>query len=757
MSNSNKILITGCAGFIGFHLSKRLLQEGYSIVGIDNLNDYYDVELKHSRLNLLKDHENFTFIYGPLEDKELIDSTFSEHLPSKVVNLAAQAGVRYSIDNPHAYIQSNIVGFMNILEACRHHKISHLLYASSSSVYGSNEKMPFSVNDFVDTPISLYAATKKANELMAHTYSHLYGLKTTGLRFFTVYGPWGRPDMALFKFTKAILNGEPISVFNNGEMKRDFTYIDDIVEGIVRLIERKPAPSDHSEQTPYKVYNIGNNQPVDLMHFITVLEDKLGKKAEKQLLPLQPGDVPATYADVDALMRDVDFKPATSVEEGIGKFVDWYKEYYGHNPVKRIIGVVGLGYVGLPVAVAFSEKFPVTGFDINSNRINTLKQNLDYTGELSKDELIAAEITYTDDPEKLKDCNFIIITVPTPIDATKRPDLTPLISASELVGRRLKKETIVVYESTVYPGVTEEVCIPILEKYSGLKAGADFFVGYSPERINPGDKEHTFKNIFKVVSGQCKKTLEIIADTYGMVVDNIYPAPSIKVAEASKVIENTQRDLNIALMNELAIIFNRLNIDTTEVLKAAGTKWNFLKFTPGLVGGHCIGVDPYYLTYKAESTGYLPEVILAGRRINDNMGQFITMSLIKRFIQQGFNVQGSLVTVLGITFKENVPDIRNSKVIDIIDHLNEFGIGVQVTDPLADHDEVQKEYGLSIYGLDKLKPADAVIIAVPHEQYMKLGWEDIQSLLINGKGIVFDIKNVLNQASCPEGITLWKL
>lgn len=332
MSLPNKILVTGCAGFIGFHLSKRLLSDGYSVIGLDNLNDYYDVNLKKARLDQLKTDENFSFTCASLENQTIVNQLFSEHKPSVVVNLAAQAGVRYSIENPHAYIQSNIVGFMNILEACRHNNVEHLLYASSSSVYGANTQIPFSVDDRVDHPISLYAATKKANELIAHTYSHLYGLPTTGLRFFTVYGPWGRPDMALFIFTQAILADEPIKIFNSGNMRRDFTYIDDIIEGISRLIPRKPTPlqSDkHTSQAPYKIYNIGNNHPVELMKFITVLEDKLGKKAIKEFLPLQPGDVPDTYANIDDLVEDIGFKPATTVEQGIEKFVDWYKEYYG--------------------------------------------------------------------------------------------------------------------------------------------------------------------------------------------------------------------------------------------------------------------------------------------------------------------------------------------------------------------------------------------------------------------------------------------
>lgn len=334
---SSKILVTGAAGFIGFHLSKRLLASGYQVVGLDNLNDYYEVGLKESRLSILRNLDNFSFHKIDLLDKTSIDKLFSVSQFDHVVNLAAQAGVRYSITNPYAYLDSNITGFLNILEACRNFPVKHLVYASSSSVYGANRKMPFSVHDNVDHPLALYAVTKKSNELMAHSYSNLYNIPTTGLRFFTVYGPYGRPDMALFLFTKAILEGRPIDVFNQGKMKRDFTYVDDIVEGIVRLIPKPPKgngewsgvnPDPATSFAPYKIYNIGNNSPVELLHFIEVLEDKLGKKAAKNLLPLQEGDVPETYADVNDLMRDVDFKPSTSIETGIGNFVAWYKDYY---------------------------------------------------------------------------------------------------------------------------------------------------------------------------------------------------------------------------------------------------------------------------------------------------------------------------------------------------------------------------------------------------------------------------------------------
>jgi UDP-N-acetyl-D-galactosamine dehydrogenase len=424
----------------------------------------------------------------------------------------------------------------------------------------------------------------------------------------------------------------------------------------------------------------------------------------------------------------------------------------------RKIAVVGLGYVGLPLALAFGRKTAVVGFDISERRISALKQGIDYTGEFSRDEIERSDVIYTTDPRSLDECDFIIIAVPTPVNNVHQPDLTQLVGASETVGRHLRPGDIVVYESTVYPGATEEECIPVLEQSSGLRAGVDFHVGYSPERINPGDKEHTLQNIIKVVSGQDERTCDIIAETYEQVVTaGVYRAPSIRIAEAAKVIENTQRDLNIALMNELAIIFDRLGLDTHDVLSAAGTKWNFLRFTPGLVGGHCIGVDPYYLTYKAQSVGYHPEVILAGRRINDNMGRFVATSLVKRMILRGIPIQGSSVTVLGITFKENISDIRNSRVVDVINELEVFGVRVRVSDVMADANEVYREYGLHLMTGDELPPADAVVLAVPHRVYRQQGWELIIRLLKPEGGVVADIKSVLSREDCPPNVALWRL
>ncbi len=424
----------------------------------------------------------------------------------------------------------------------------------------------------------------------------------------------------------------------------------------------------------------------------------------------------------------------------------------------RTISVVGLGYVGLPVAVAFGRQQQVIGFDIDPVRIEELKQGIERTNEVDPAELVKSDIHFTCDPQELKGADFHIVAVPTPVDEAKRPDLTPVLKASETVGSILKQGDIVVYESTVYPGATEEDCVPVLERCSGLKAGTDFHVGYSPERINPGDREHTFTTITKVVSGDDAETLETVARVYESVVTaGVHRAATIRVAEAAKVIENTQRDLNIALMNELALIFNRMGIDTRDVLAAAGTKWNFLPFDPGLVGGHCIGVDPYYLTHKATMVGYHPQVILAGRRINDGMGEYVASATVKQLIHAGHNVKGSTVTVLGFTFKENVPDLRNTRVIDIVRELRDYGITVQVHDPEADPQEAHEEYGISLLEESSLAPADAVIFAVPHRQYLERGWDLVTSLLDGGEGPVLDIKARLDRVSVPAGVSLWRL
>ena len=411
------------------------------------------------------------------------------------------------------------------------------------------------------------------------------------------------------------------------------------------------------------------------------------------------------------------------------------------------IAIIGLGYVGLPLAVEFGKKVPVVGFDIHQKRIDELKSGQDHTLEVSPEELAqSTHLTYSANLEDLKSCNFYIVTVPTPIDEFKQPDLTPLIKASQSIGQVLLKDDIVVYESTVYPGATEEACIPVLEQVSGLKFNQDFYAGYSPERINPGDKQHRVTNILKITSGSTPEIAEFVDQVYNLIIEaGTHKAPSIKVAEAAKVIENTQRDVNIALINELALIFNKMGIDTEDVLKAAGTKWNFLPFRPGLVGGHCIGVDPYYLTHKAQSIGYHPEIILAGRRLNDGMGAYVVTQLVKGMIKKQIQVEDAKVLILGLSFKENCPDIRNTRIIDIVQELQEYNIDADVYDPWVDATEAQHEYGITPVPTLKNGQYDAVILAVAHDEFKVMGSDAIRAL---GKEnhVLYDLKYVLAQS-----------
>jgi UDP-N-acetyl-D-galactosamine dehydrogenase len=422
------------------------------------------------------------------------------------------------------------------------------------------------------------------------------------------------------------------------------------------------------------------------------------------------------------------------------------------------IAVIGLGYVGLPVAVAFAKRFPgAVGFDINERKIEDLHHGVDHTGEVAAEDLIASGLKLSSDPDDLNGATFFVVAVPTPVDRGNRPNLSPLKRASEIVGRALSPGAVVVFESTVYPGVTEEICGPILESASGLKRGQDFKLGYSPERINPGDKERSLERITKVVSGEDEDALERIAHAYRAIVPaGVHRAPSIKVAEAAKVIENTQRDLNIALMNELAIIFDRLGISTKDVLEAAGTKWNFLKFSPGLVGGHCIGVDPYYLTSKAEEVGYHPQVILAGRRINDGMGAFVAQRFVQLLIHADAPVKGARVGILGLAFKENVPDIRNSRVPDIAKELRQFGIEALICDPLADASEAKREYGIRLTDWEDLCDLDGMILAVAHRRFLEIPREELLSRLKPG-GALADVKSALDPGGIPRGIHYWNL
>lgn len=426
---------------------------------------------------------------------------------------------------------------------------------------------------------------------------------------------------------------------------------------------------------------------------------------------------------------------------------------------KEKLSLVGLGYVGMPIAVAFAKKIKVVGFDLNTAKIELYKSGVDPTNEVGDEVIKATKVAFTADPSMLREAKFHIVAVPTPVNDDHTPDLTPVEGASRILGQNLTKGSIVVFESTVYPGVTEDICVPILEKESGLKCGVDFKIGYSPERINPGDKVHRLETITKIVSGMDEETLEEIAHVYELVVEaGVYRAASIKVAEAAKVIENSQRDINIAFMNELSIIFNKMGIDTKSVLEAAGTKWNFLNFQPGLVGGHCIGVDPYYLTYKAEQLGYHSQIILSGRRINDDMGKYVAESLVKNMIRANIPVKGAKVAILGFTFKENCPDTRNTKVIDIVHELQEYGIQPLITDPVADRAEAEREYGITFVEESAIRDMDAVILAVSHTAYDGITMEQTDRLYGGRKKVLVDIKGVLDRKEYEAaGYLYWRL
>ncbi|MFA6422452.1 MAG: nucleotide sugar dehydrogenase [Candidatus Buchananbacteria bacterium] len=734
------ILVTGAAGFIGSHVAKQLIDRGDEVIGVDNFNSYYDPAIKEDRIRNFFVGRNIKMYRQDISDINGLRKIFVENKIDRICHLAAQAGVRYSLENPDAYIQSNIVGTNNILEMAKEFAVNYFVFASSSSVYGGNTKIPFSESDPVDNPISFYAATKKANELQAHVYHRLYNINCFGLRFFTVYGPWGRPDMALFKFTKSILEDNHIEIYNNGEHRRDFTYIDDIVAGIILAIDRCQG---------YQIFNLGNDNPIELSYFIETIENKLNRKAIKKYLPLQVGDVKETHADISKAKSLLDYKPQISIEEGVGRFIDWYKEYYNIDETDNMdksICIVGLGYVGLPLAALFSTKYKVIGFDTKEKRVNDLINGYDSTKEVEN--ISDYNIDFTVDEQRIKEADFVIVTVPTPIDKAKNPDLTPVIKATETVGRNLKRGSIVIYESTVYPGCTEEICIPILEKLSGMKVGVDFKIGYSPERVNPGDKEHTIDKIVKVVSGSDEDALNKIAELYGSVIPaGVHRASSLKVAEAAKVIENVKRDLNIALVNELSLIFEKIGIDTREVLEAAGTKWNFNsgQFFPGLVGGHCIGVDPYYLTHKALQLGYHPQVILAGRATNEYMARHIAEMVIKGLTRARKVISDSKVLVMGLTFKENVPDTRNSKAKEIIDYLKEFGIKVYGYEPIVANGGIQQEFGVeNIDFLSREHIFDGIVVFSPHHDFKTISLHDLKNKM-HGDPVLVDIKKFYNK------------
>ncbi len=706
-----RVLVTGGAGFIGAHVAQSLLDRGDEVVIVDCFSDYYDVSFKKKRVESLISRR-CPVLEIDISDYEAMKEVFSKYKFDKVCHLAAQAGVRYSIENPFEYQKTNSLGTLNILELMKEFNVKDLVFASSSSVYGGNTKIPFSEEDRVDQPVSFYAATKKHKEMMAHTYHKLYGTNAFGLRFFTVYGPWGRPDMAYFKFSNLMTARKPIQVFNNGDHERDFTYITDIVSGVLLSLDKVKG---------FEVFNLGNSNTVTLMYFIQCIEKSLGMEAEKIMMPLQKGDVHKTYADNNKAKEILGWEPTTKIEEGLENFVIWYKDFKEKEMKEKKICIVGLGYVGIPLAVALAEHFPVTGFDIDEEKVKSLQNGIDPNGEYKNGELNHSNLRYSNNPEVISQSNFVIVCVPTPIDVTKKPDLEPLKKASEIIGKHLQSGSIVVYESTVYPGTTEDVCIPVLEEHSQLKFPQDFKVGYSPERLSPGDKLRGIKDIVKVVAASDVTSLEHVNFVYSKITQT-HKAQNIKVAEASKITENIQRDLNIALMNELAIIYDKFDINIHEVLEAAGTKWNFHKYTPGLVGGHCIGIDPYYLTHKAEELGHHPDVILTGRRINDTMHKFYANKIVKRLNKKEKTNNHHKVLVLGLTFKANVNDYRNSRIKHLIQELQEYNVETLAFDPFLKREVIEGEFASKYFNPEEnsLHDVDMILLGVEHTKFKDL-------------------------------------
>lgn len=728
----SKYIVTGGAGFIGSNIVRELVRRGESVKVIDNLSTGYEK-------NLLDVMSKISFIKGDIRDLSLLQKEFAD--ADYVLHQAALCSVPRSIDRPADSNETNVVGTLNVLIAARDQGVKRVVLASSSSIYGDaeteykNEDLPYS-------PLSPYALHKMTDEIYAQLFYKLYKLETVCLRYFNVYGPNQDPQSeyaAVFpKFITAIMAGKQPTVFGDGEQSRDFTYVANNVQANI-LAATKPGVAG-------EIFNIACGTSVTVNDLISEINKILGKNIKPVYTNSRPGDIKHSKADIKKAEKMLGYQPKIDFQQGLAKTVKWYQEKAIVPKVSQdlILAVVGLGYVGLPLAVEFAKKgISTIGFDVNSKRISELKKGIDLSNETSKEELKSVEINYTTDPKEIKKANFIIVAVPTPVTVANQPDLSLVEGASRIVGLNLAKNTVVVYESTVYPGVTEDICLPIIEAVSGLQAGRDWFIGYSPERVNPGDKEHSIQKIVKVVSGMDEKTLDKVVEVYSIICEaGVHKASSIKVAEAAKVIENTQRDINIGLVNELSLLFHRMDIDTQEVLKAAGTKWNFLKFRPGLVGGHCIGVDPYYLVYKAEELGLHPQVIKAGRRVNDYMAEFVAEEVFKGLIKTGKSVQKAKILVMGLTFKENIRDLRNSKIKTTIKKLQELGSKVYGYDPNLTIEEIES---FGVVPVEHLAGKfDAAIIGVPHVQFVGLDLKIVN--LLGDKGILMDIPGLYRES-----------
>jgi len=788
-----RYLVTGCAGFIASRVCEMLLEQGAEVVGLDDLNDAYDVRLKHWRLARLlgishdvkadhrlnldprKDHISecgkFVFIKGATSNRQDVQRAFALGRYDAVLNLAARAGVPASFKDPIGFQRANTEGVGNILDAMAEHGVKVHVLASTSSVYAPEpgvEARRSKENDPTDHPRSPYAASKKAAELLCHSYAVRkdHPIHTTVVRYFTVYGPAGRPDMSIFRFIESCLRGTSIEVTGDGNQSRDFTYVDDVARGTIMAAKGGSG---------FRIINLGGGKtPATINELIRAIESAGGKKLRRKKAAPAMGDMATSMADISKAKAELGWEPQTTLAQGLRKTVSWHKKFRtfaksinltGQAPVlgEEVIGVVGLGYVGLPLAHSLSKHFKVVGYDRSVDRIKQLRRGADRTNEIEEERLrdaLASNLRVTDKPSELRNCSMIIVTVPTPVDESKLPDLIPVKSAAETIGkelRHMRKGTIIVYESTVYPGCTEEDCVPVIEQASGMKLGTGFHIGYSPERINPGDKEHTLEKITKVVAGDSKRTTARMVAVYAKISKDVHLAESIKVAEAAKVIENTQRDLNIALVNELVVIFERLGIKTSHVLRAAATKWNFLDFKPGLVGGHCIGVDPYYLTNRAQRAGYHPEIILAGRRLNDGMPKLFADYFVKRCINWGHSLSGQRVLLLGLTFKENIPDFRNSKSVDLVRELQTYGLNIDAYDPLIDvHSFMadKENHGVRVLRESPKDLTDyvAIVLAVGHKKFRSSEWLDKVHKAKKAGTKVFDLKNTWD---VRDGLADW--
>jgi UDP-N-acetyl-D-galactosamine dehydrogenase len=732
-----RILVTGGAGFIGSHLVEALIKKGHEVSALDNMS-------------ITRDNVSFLesigceIIEGDIVDKKTVDSAVKGK--DVIYHLAAMNRAQKSIEDPVRAHDVNINGSLNLLEAARKYNLKKFINISSSSVFGKSDIYPRKEGNETIPPHP-YGIGKLTAEHYTRVYHEIFGLDTLTLRFFSVYGPRQKGDIphaaVIAKFILKTINQTPIQIFGTGKQTRNFTYVKDVVQGCVAALDCEKSGVD---------INIANKEEYSVLDMVDVVEETLGKKAIRTFTDPIPGDPMGNAADISRAKELLNYNPKYNLKEGIKETVDWYldvlKEEKSFADENKIC-VLGLGYVGLPLALEFAKVYETTGFDVNTEKINELKQGHDRMNEVSKDILNETKLKFTSDCNEISKSNILIAAVPTPILEDKTPDLKYVKSVSELIGQRIKKGATVIFESTVYPGLTEEICIPIIEKESGLVYKEDFKVAYSPERINPGDKEHTIDKIVKVVGGCDKETEDFVAKIYGRIITaGIHKAGNIKTAEAAKVIENIQRDLNIGLVNELSMIFKRIGIDTKDVIDAAGSKWNFHKYYPGLVGGHCIPVDPYYLTHKSESLGYIPKLILAGREINEFMPKFVSLLLKKSLKRTGKKLNNSKVLILGLTFKENLKDVRHSRVITLINTLKEQGVELYCYDPLIDIETAKLEFGVDNTKFEDLDELDAVILVTGHKKFNEITLEKMKSKM--SSPILVDVKGFYDKEKAKE-------